>query len=268
MFRVASENDREAILSFSRQEPHLSHFIVGDIENFGFDKDFQDVWVDVDRGELRAVLLRYHINYPLYAPGDFDVEGAARIISGHDGFWKVNGESGTVDRIIAQMKLEHVYSNLILTLSERDRIPDRDTGHVESIGLDDAREVFDLMLANLIDDEGEFPFEGFRINLETGTGRTWVVRHYGSIVSAASTVAETSSGAMIIGVVTDPGHRGRGYASDCMTVLSQTLTSEGRECILFYSNPTAGAIYRRIGYTDRGGWKIAMNMDPKRLGQM
>jgi len=65
-------------------ESALNLFIIGDIENNGFEADFQDVWGDVDAdGRLRGVLLRYFGSFIPYAPGEFDLDGFAGILRDH-----------------------------------------------------------------------------------------------------------------------------------------------------------------------------------------
>jgi predicted GNAT family acetyltransferase len=55
-------------------------------------------------------------------------------------------------------------------------------------------------------------------------------------------------------VYTPPERRGRGYATGCVAHASQVLVDEGLRCVLYteLSNPTANAIYRRIGYRPIG----------------
>ncbi len=73
----------------------------------------------------------------------------------------------------------------------------------------------------------------------------------GTPVSMATSTGPTPHGIRISGVYTPPVLRGRGYASSAVAALSARLMDEGRDlCFLFTdaSNPTANAIYRRIGY--------------------
>ena len=59
MIQKLSEKDRELVLSYVGKQPSINLFFIGDIEQFGFDKDFQDVWGKFDdRGNLKGVLLR------------------------------------------------------------------------------------------------------------------------------------------------------------------------------------------------------------------
>ena len=74
MIRKLTEKDREAVFDLIQEKPAENLFIIGDLEAFGFEEDFQEIWGDFTENEkLRAVLLRYNINFIPYAAGDFDV---------------------------------------------------------------------------------------------------------------------------------------------------------------------------------------------------
>jgi uncharacterized protein len=71
------------------------------------------------------------------------------------------------------------------------------------------------------------------------------------LVSMAGRSRQTPNGVTVNYVYTPPEHRGRGYASACVAVLSQLILDEGhRYCFLFtdLANPTSNKIYRAIGY--------------------
>jgi predicted GNAT family acetyltransferase len=76
------------------------------------------------------------------------------------------------------------------------------------------------------------------------------------MVSTASTTAENSLSAMVVGVATLLEYKKKGYATQCMVKLCQQLLQEGKELCLFYDNPAAGAIYKRIGFQDIGFWMM------------
>ena len=86
-------------------------------------------------------------------------------------------------------------------------------------------------------------------------GRVFITEVENQIVSSVLTNAETSTLAMIGGVFTPPAHRGKGYASAAMVALCRSLIDDGIRPVLYYDNPAAGGIYRRLGFKDLGLWK-------------
>jgi predicted GNAT family acetyltransferase len=70
-------------------------------------------------------------------------------------------------------------------------------------------------------------------------------------VACTAAVGRTPHGIRITSVYTPPSHRRRGYASALVASLTRELLEGGREFVFLYAdraNPTANAIYQRIGY--------------------
>ncbi len=79
----------------------------------------------------------------------------------------------------------------------------------------------------------------------------WVVEHGGEVVSMSGYSGPTPNGIRIGPVYTPPGQRGRGYASSLVAAQTRWLLANGKELCFLYTdldNPTANAIYQRIGY--------------------
>lgn len=76
------------------------------------------------------------------------------------------------------------------------------------------------------------------------------------IVSCALTNLEGHDAALIGGVFTLPAARGRGYAAACTAALALDLQRDGKQPCLFYENPVAGRVYRRLGFGDAGEWAV------------
>ena len=67
MIRKLMEKDREAVLTFLREEPLLNLFQIGDIRNYGFNSSIQTVYGYFDTNhQLTGVLLRYRQHYLPY----------------------------------------------------------------------------------------------------------------------------------------------------------------------------------------------------------
>jgi predicted GNAT family acetyltransferase len=94
------------------------------------------------------------------------------------------------------------------------------------------------------------------------TGRVFVVEEPGlafgrpRIVSCALLNIEGHDAGLIGGVFTMPSARGRGCAAACTASLSLDLQADGKIPCLFYENPVAGRVYRRLGFTGGGHWAV------------
>jgi predicted GNAT family acetyltransferase len=61
---------------------------------------------------------------------------------------------------------------------------------------------------------------------------------------------------MVVGVCTKEEYRKRGLASIVVEKLVKDVLAEGKIACLFYDNPEAGRIYKRIGFKDIGMWTM------------
>lgn len=95
-----------------------------------------------------------------------------------------------------------------------------------------------------------------------GTERIYVVeepqteRTPPRIVSCAMVNVIGAESALVGGVFTLPEARGKGYAMACTYALSQDIQSAGLLPCLFFENPVAGRIYKRIGYEVVDTWEL------------
>lgn len=95
--------------------------------------------------------------------------------------------------------------------------------------------------------------------LANGTLYLW---EDGEPCSMAGWSRGTAHGAAISMVFTPPEHRGHGYATALVAALSRTILARGKRfCVLFtnLANPTANAIYARIGYRplcEHASWRF------------
>jgi predicted GNAT family acetyltransferase len=261
MIRKLNEDDRESALRYLSAEPSFNTFAIGDIENFGFDADFQDVWGEFDEdGAYRALVLRYHNHFIVYSADESIDKAAVRDVVGRaDAGTMVSGKERLAVPLAADLGLDCVRLQYLAELRSTGDVPaDLDSGGVEWATPAVFDEVFELQRS--IEEFGnlEGSADAIRHNMESGTGRTVLVRRDGRAVSSASSAAESSRAAMIIGVCTAKDHRGQGLATACMVRLCRTLLYEGKVVCLFYDNPAAGRIYKRIGFRDVGRWATAM----------
>jgi predicted GNAT family acetyltransferase len=262
MLRKLTEADRRSALDYLAQDPSFNVFTIGDIENFGFDREIQELWGDFDRGAVgfRAVVLRYFNTFIVSSSGeDLDRDAVCRILDRFQGSLMLSGKLSIVESLAPALDLKKIKRQYLAEL--------RSAGDLIEAPVDEEVEwaaslsTIEEMIA-VQDDIDEFAALGVSPeavikNFESGSGRTVIVRRDGQIVSAASSAAESSRAAMIIGVFTDKRHRGQGLASACMRVLCRRLLESRDAVCLFYDNPAAGRIYKRLGFRDIGRWAMA-----------
>lgn len=262
--RKLIEADREDYLALVSQEPVLNLYFLGNAAALCFDDPIWEVWGDFVGGTLVGVLMRYTAGWNVYDTPGTDLEAFARIIDNHP--------------IIARRLQDNVQTAPSLLPLLRNYVPTR----VEEQTLcrlraedfrDDAppwpvrRATWrDLeVLAQFYARAEEMTRSRPGVERPLRDGRVFVVEEGGEIVSAALTNAEIPGMAMIGGVYTPPRHRGRGYARACVAALCRELLAEGKTPVLYYGNPAAGHVYRRLGFIPIGTWR-SVRLARKRSG--
>lgn len=93
-----------------------------------------------------------------------------------------------------------------------------------------------------------------RIN-ET-SDRTAYLEIDNKMVSSCSTIREGEKSAIIIGVVTNPKYQNKGYGTEVLIGLFEMLLKEEKYPYLFYNNPAARSVYKKIGVTEICEWRV------------
>ncbi|MBM6616543.1 GNAT family N-acetyltransferase [Bacillus suaedaesalsae] len=260
MIRKLTEKDHELIWSFLSNESSMNLFILGDIEAFGYDKDFQELWGEFDElNQLKAVLLRFHQSWIPYANGVFDVDGFISIIKEHTGDDQImlSGKEEIVraleERNVLNLGRKQVtYFAECKTTENLSSYDDKKL--VKKATIEDVDRIIDIRSSiaefNLLPSAREILIQSMKSNV----GRTYYTEDNSIITASASTTAEYSKAAMIVGVCTRKEYRRRGLASNVMEVLFREVLDEGKTLCLFYDNPEAGSIYKRLGFVDIGKW--------------
>ncbi|MGM7700817.1 GNAT family N-acetyltransferase [Pseudalkalibacillus sp. Hm43] len=257
MIRKLTEKDHTKVMELLTEERAMNLFIIGDLENFGYDTDFQQIWGEWKDEELIAVLLRYKENFLPYAKGSFDVKGFAEIILNDDHFQILSGKEEIIQQFDAYIPAGKKRSMHFAEL-------------LDSNLLEETKERLDIRVATVEDVDAVFTLRGsieeFRESsatresmvhtIETKSGRTYFMKEKDKAIASVSTTAENSVSAMIVGVCTDTEYRKQGLASKCLSALCEDVLKEGKTLCLFYDNPAAGSIYKRIGFMDIGKWTM------------
>ncbi|MEH7336005.1 GNAT family N-acetyltransferase [Neobacillus drentensis] len=258
MIRKLSENDHKQVLSFLREEPSINLFIIGDLEVFGYHSDFQEIWGEFDpQGEFKAILLRFYQSFIPYAKGEFNVRGFASIMNEYRKPLYLSGKSAIVERFESYKELE--LGPKQVTYFAECRSPENlgtTDLEIHSAGIEDVDRIISLRSTikefQIRSDAREILLK----SIESNTSRTYYTEENGIMTSCVSTTAENSISAMIVGVCTRNENRRQGLATGIMQKLFNDVLSEGKTLCLFYDNPEAGRIYKRLGFKDIGMWTM------------
>lgn len=259
MIRQLTEQDDAITQALIQKKPAENLFIIGDIEAFGYAQDFQKIWGDFgEYNQLRAILLKYEKNYLPFALEAFDAEGFASIINADQNAPMLSGLKEITNQIEPYLQITYSVKRQLYyaKCTQNITLPEKDTSDVKEVTDKEINELGEFLTRVPEFDELAYDPETKRRNLKKGVTRGYYIKRESRIVSTASTAAENSSSAMIVAVATDQDYKQQGLATACLTRLCQDLLAEGKQLCLFYDNPDAGKIYKRLGFQDIGYWTI------------
>lgn len=259
--------DREKVLAYIAKEPEMNLFIFGDIENYGVDRGPVSVYAFEDEaGAWDSLLLQYFNYYTFYSRNpDFDADCVAKFLLSTQ-VDCVSGKAEIIGRLspyFPELSVRSSYMCRCDAIKPEALRPLPAGAELRRLGISDVDEVTALL--TLIE---EFRLSyGSREAAERSAGHLRSGLEHGSLLyglyadgmlaATACTTAATSQSAMITSVATRPGLRGKGFASAVVAELCRASFAEGKRFLcLFYNNPDAGKIYRRIGFRELGGYAM------------
>lgn len=263
MFRRAGKEDDKRVMGYLKREGSLNTTLLAYIEKYGFEKDFQDVWLQLDEhdGKTLAIAMRHFNSLYVYSEGCAYYNEELGTFASFIGAEIISGKRDLLSEIalfLDDMVFET--SNHLILQDTSMLVPCEE---VQKASLEDCQE-----LAALIYSIPEFarfyhsPMEieqGIRRRMEMGICRYFILKRDGVIVSQAYTTIESAQYATIGGVVTRHECRKQGLASLVVSCISQDILDENKTPNLFYSNAEAGRVYGRLGFVQGGDYAMMLS---------
>lgn len=262
MITRTEKKDYKRVVDYLNQEGSINTTLLAYIEKYGFEKDFQDIWIYTHNSEEPlAVLMRHFNSLYIYSMGSFfDKEELSSFVS----FVGADIISGKLD-ILSELSLcltgmflepsTHMYLNHTDKLTPCSR--------VQKAGLEDCEEMAALIYS--IPEFSRFYYSvqeierGIRRRIEMGICRYFVLKLDGRIVSQAYTTIESSKFATIGGVVTRKEYRKQGLASLVVSCACNDILKDNKIPNLFYSNEDAGSVYEKLGFKFAGHYAMLLD---------
>ena len=256
MIRKLNKKDINILTTYLKQSPAINIFMIGDLENFGIETGFQTYWGEFnENGSLIAVMLRYYKGFNMYSRADFDVEGFTEIMMTYD-HDVLSGDVKILEKFEPYLKNYEIRDCYFAEIKTAPIVTDEKG--IQIANASDAPKI--AQMENKIEEFRKVPINERIQQLEkkitTKAGRVYYIEEEGDILSAASSTAENSVSAMIVGVATVKTARNKGYVTKIMKKLVADLLKEKESVCLFYDNPNAGEIYKKIGFEDVAKWRM------------
>lgn len=257
MILKLNSSHREQLLEFLREEKEINLFIIGDVENYGFDNKIVNYWADFhESGEMIAVLMKFYEDFIVYSRSEFDVLGFSKIIK-ESNFKVLSGKKSVVEKFSKHIEIKEKRNMYFAKLDKFDKLYNGTLLNlVRPTKLEDVMKIYELQ--SILNGKKDLnSLERLQNKFIHKDGRGYhIINDKNEAISSAETTAENSYSAMIVAVCTNPSCRMNGYATAVVSKLCKDLLLEGKTLCLFYDNPAAGKIYKNLGFEEIDLWNL------------
>ncbi len=226
----------QSLLEYLKQEAVRNTFLIGDIINYGFESEIQEVWADIDGDSLMAVYIWFCNNLLIYSHKDIlDRESLNHILKMRHPD-QVMAKRSHLQQIQMMLNGYTIKSKSLLVyqqLENQGEIFDNRSAYTYRIGTQlDVESIYAFLqsgeLAPLYRSK-----EMIAKRIETGEGIHLLMEEDGELVAQINSAAATPYSAMIGGLFTKAEYRSAGRARYLVENLCKILVKKGLEpCLI------------------------------------
>lgn len=264
MFRKCNENDYDVLMDYLKKEQILNTFIISDLDNYGFDKEFQVTFMDTDeKGACTAVALIFHNNLIISGPVEtMDYTFLATLLS--DKINNVMGQGELIETF--NTYLEKVDSSVdVSDVKKRNYIEKTmytlDTGlklqmcdGIQLATLDDVDAIYDFIMGipeiNFLYKEKSM----ISNRIKSGEGVHLFIKEKGEIVAHTNSAAGTSISSMMGGVAVSPEFRKQGYGKRVVSAVANHVLNQKKTACLFSGSEKGNNLFVDLGFVPYKKW--------------
>ncbi len=264
MIRKLEEKDREEVLEFLYREPEMNLYLIGDIQNFGFDEEEHELYAEFRDGNIFAVAGRNRSQITYYAASeDFNPEWID--VFNNIGFLFLSAKEQLIQSIkpyypkMKEDKMDYMKST---TFKADDSI---DYSEIQILKTkEEASEVYDMLSTveelYTVYKKPKEEFVQYLFDNSGDNGTTVFIKKDDRVAASASAVFETKKSAMIVAVATHKDYRKQGYGKKVLHYLMDLyVNKKGKTLCLYYDDPRAEKLYRQLGFVDIDRWSMLVN---------
>jgi GNAT superfamily N-acetyltransferase len=248
------------VLNLFGQDVDKFQFIISDLMRNNYCGEQFKVFGEFEDNKFQSILISSFNNLTYYAKEDRSVEVYSDIIKSLN-FQKITGPSDLVEKLLPFVEVDSdgkSYLGYVPKVSLKRSYPNLEIRFIsseEEIGLE-----YELLMSTeeyhgVLPDNREDYINGQRGNINRNS-RTAYLSVDNKMIASASTVAEYGKSAIVTGVVTNPNYRNKGYGTEVLISLFESLLKEGKFPYLFYNNPAARSVYKKIGTEEVCQWRV------------
>lgn len=248
------EKDTPILMEYLAPEKEYNTFLMADLKAYGFDSEFQDVWMDqAENGECRGIYLRFYTNLLVYSrEGEMNPDALAALLK-KDEISVIMGKSSLFSEQIRQETKDYQrHQKQMYRLGTKEWLINPFVPVIQA----EAGDVDDIFqfLGGIDEIKGLYTSKDMiRDRITSGDGIHLMIREGDRVIAHGNSTTGSPFTTMIGGVATAPEYRRKGYASCVVSALAEYITSQGKTPCLF-ADDTAAPLFVKLGFEQLGGW--------------
>ena len=254
IIRLCSEKDKGRLTTFLNSEPVFHTFLLADIEQYGFDKDYQKVYVQEKEGVCEAVFLKYYSNFILAGdPAKIDYEKVSSVIGPE--ITTIMGNAEIVEKVIEKLKTKFnlICNNLYVHEPESKIVQNE----LKVANLDNVDRIHEFLMC-FPEFRVMYAEKGMIINrIRNNEGVHLFIEKDGEIIAHGNSAASAEKTCMMGGICVKEEYRHLGYAKTILRALCRYIESIDKiPCIFAKENPEY-SIFKELNFKRYGRWGVA-----------
>jgi predicted GNAT family acetyltransferase len=260
MIRKLKVSDQSTLLDYLNKEESLNIMILAHIYAYEFNDDIMSLYGEFDEsGNYLSVLLHATDQFIFYAKNRlFNLEWLA--IFEHHKFSYISGINKVIDKIVPYFREFECSISFFAEAEEMIENVEESGYAIHKITSREECEKLYYLLKTIKEFEvrtrDKQAFIDTRMKM-LSSGNTYYIEEDNKYISTATVSAETDRVALVNMVGTSMEARNKGLASILLKhLMNEYIVKKQKKLCLFYDNPKAGSIYKRLGFKDLEKWVV------------
>lgn len=248
------------LMKYLNEDVIYNTFIIADIQNHGFNKDYQQIYMQTDDDDnCTGVFLKYYNNLILSSNAD-DMEIMSVLQLVDDSVNIIMGKSAIIKKIheiysnqTKKSRKEFYNEKKLLVLKSREKLLPENK-EIRFASLEDVDKVHQFLMNIPSFQQMYSEKDMIKNRIKNHEGIHIIMEKNGEIIAHGNSAAKTYRTNMIGGVAVQQKHQGKGYGKEIVSALCENIINEHRMPCLFSDYPLEKSLYSQLGFETIGTW--------------
>lgn len=229
------EQDVNEVLEYLEAYIQECVYLYIDIKVYGIGHQNVDVWINREDGKINTVVMKYFDSFQIFSAYDeWDVKGTVELLRKYK-VTTVSGKKSMIQQLSEYFK--ETYSVAYGVVIEEDKYREfkqfelieeacvKDTSEIAKLMCTDAEFASNYEISNLAEQLAD--------RIQTGLGKSYIVRQEGKIVAHVAVFAQTDTVAVESGLIVDELVKKNMYGMILHEYVKKVLINEGKRVFAF-----------------------------------